>query len=140
MEKTEIRPLFQFMASQPKNSNFEGVKIFVGPKIILGYPILGFLTLRSTKKLYFSSKPKIGSQFQFTCFLPKKSNFEGVKIFLGPRICLRYPILIFLILESTKNSFLHQKYHKICKLKYCQFCDVFDEKNHFFGTFRGQKS
>ena len=43
-------------------------------------------------------------------------------------------------MKVPKNSFLHQKYHKICKLKYCQFCDVFDEKKHSFGTFRGQNS
>ena len=53
MEKTEIGPYFQFMASWPKKSNFEGVKIFLGPKIFLGYPILGFLTLKSTKKFCF---------------------------------------------------------------------------------------
>ena len=56
MEKTEIGPYFQFMASWPKKSNFEGVKIFLGPKIFLGYPILGFLTLKSTKKFCFWSK------------------------------------------------------------------------------------
>ena len=65
MEKTEIRPLFQLMASWPEKSNFEGVKTFLGPKKFRGYPILGFLTLKSTKKILFLIK----NVKKFTCWI-----------------------------------------------------------------------
>ena len=137
MEKTEIGPYFQFMASWPKKSNFEGVKIFLGPKIFLGYPILEFLTLKTPQKWYFSLKTKIGPQFQFTGSWPKKSKFEGVKIFLGTKIFFGYPILGFMTLKST--ICFHQKHHKIGNISTCKFFDVFDENKSFFGTFKGQK-
>ena len=41
MEKTEIRPLFQFMASWPKKSNFEWGQNILGPQNILGVPHFG---------------------------------------------------------------------------------------------------
>ena len=88
---------------------------------------------------YFSSKTKTGPQFRFTGSWPNKSNFEGIKIFFGHKIFLGYPILEFLTPISTnKMIFFHQKRHNIGNISTCNFCDIFDEKNHFW-YFQGSK-
>ena len=141
MEKTEIRPLFQFMASWPKKSNFEGVKIFLGPKIFLGYPILGFLTLKSTKKWFVLirniTKLAIFQHANFVMFLMKTNHFLVLLRVKNPKMeYLKHILGLKNILTPSKLDFLGQdpvnwNWGPIL---------VFDEKCHFFGTFKGQKS
>ena len=120
-----------------KNPTLRGSKYFRAPKYFRGTPFWDFWPLKVPKKWHFSSKTKIGPQFQFTGSWPKKSKFEGVKIFLGTKIFFGYPILGFLTLKST--ICFHQKHQKIGNISTCKFFDVFDENKSFFGTFKGQK-
>ena len=68
-----------------KNFNFEGVKLFLGPKTFSRYPILGFLTLKSTKKNdIFHQKPKLDLNFDSQAPGPKPT-LRGSKYFLAPK-------------------------------------------------------
>ena len=133
MEKTEIRPLFQFMASWPKKSNFEGVKTFLGPKKFRGYPILGFLTLKSTKKMTFFIKNQNWTSISIHRILAQKIQLWGGQNIFGPQNM--FDVLHFSIFDPWKYQKMicfHQKHQKICMLKYCQFCDVSDENKWYF--------
>ena len=141
MEKTEIRPLFQLMASWPKKSNFERVKTFLGPKKFRGYPILGFLTLKSTKKWFVLirniTKLAIFQHANFVMFLMKTNHFLVLLRVKNPKMeYLKHILGLKNILTPSKLDFLGQdpvnwNWGPIL---------VFDEKCHFFGTFKGQKS
>ena len=121
-----------------KNPTLRGSKYFRAPKYFRGTPFWDFWPLKVPKKWHFSSKTKIGPQFQFTGSWPKKSNFEGVKIFLGPKICLMYSILVFLTLESTKKWFVFIKnIKKFACWNIANFVMFLMKTN---GTFKGQKS
>ena len=61
-----------------KNPTLRGSKYFRAPKYFRGTPFWDFWPLKVPKKWHFSSKTKIGPQFQFTGSWPKKSNFEGI--------------------------------------------------------------
>ena len=121
-----------------KNPTLRWSKYFRDPKYFRGTPFWDFWPLKVPKKWHFSSKTKIGPQFQFTGSWPKKSNFEGVKIFLGPKICLMYSILVFLTLESTKKWFVFIKnIKKFACWNIANFVMFLMKTN---GTFKGQKS
>ena len=125
-----------------KNSKMGYPKNILAPKVILGYPILGFLTLKSTKKWFvlirnITKLAIFQHATNFVMFLIKTNNFlvllrvknpkmEYLKHILGPKN----------ILTPSKLDFLGQdpvnwNWGPIL---------VFDEKCHFFGTFKGQKS
>ena len=111
----------------------------MGPKIFLWYPILGFLTLKSTKKWCFSSKTKIGPQFWFTGSWPKKSNFEGIKILFGLKIFLGYPILKLLTPKSTKRmDFFIKNVTKLAIFQHANFL-IFLMKKIIFWYFQGPR-
>ena len=138
MEKTEIRPLFQLMASWPKKSNFEGVKTFLVPKKFWGYPTLGFLTLKSTKKMTIFIKNQNWTSILIHRLLAQKIQLWGCQIFLGPKICLMYSILVFLTLESTKKWFVFIKnIKKFACWNIANFVMLLMKTN---GTFKGHKS
>ena len=69
----------------PKNSNFEGVKIF------LGYPILGFLTLKTTKKIIFFFKIKNLTSIPIHRLLAQKIQLWGCQNILGPKNMFEVP-------------------------------------------------
>ena len=58
-----------------KNFNFEGVILFLGPKIFWRYPILGFLILKSNQK------PKLVLNFDSQAPGPKSTTLRGSKYF-----------------------------------------------------------
>ena len=125
MEKTEIGPPYQFMASWPKKFQLWGGQNTFGAQNNFGVP-----------RFRIFNKKKF--QFQFTGSLPKKFNFEGVKIFLGPKICLMYSILVFLTLESTKKWFVFIKnIKKFACWNIANFVMFLMKTN---GTFKGHKS
>ena len=85
MEKTEIRPLFQLMASWPKKIQLWGSQNIFGPQKILGYPILGFLTLKSTKKMTFFIKNQNWTSISIHRILAQKIQLWGGQNIFEPQ-------------------------------------------------------
>ena len=122
MEKTEIGPQFQFMASWPKKSNFERIKMFFWvPHFRIFYPY------KYQKMIFFHQKQKLDLNFNSWLPGPKHPSLRESKYFWVQKL-------------FWFQDFLHQKHHKIWNISTCKFCDVFDENKSFFDTFKGQKS
>ena len=70
MQKTKIRPCFQFWGLGTPKYKSKGVQIFFALKIFLGYPILGLLTPKTTKKWFLSKKMQPKTMFEFCPKIP----------------------------------------------------------------------
>ena len=76
MEKTEIGPQFQFMASWPKKSNFERIKMFFWvPHFRIFYPY------KYQKMIFFHQKQKLDLNFNSWPPGPKNPSLRESKYF-----------------------------------------------------------
>ena len=73
-----------------KNFNFEGVKLFLGPKNFLRYPILGFLNLKYQKMIFFI-KNQNWTSISIHRILAQKIQLWGDQNIIWPHNIFRVP-------------------------------------------------
>ena len=137
MEKTEIGPQFQFMASWPKKSNFERIKMFFWvPHFRIFYPY------KYQKMIFFHQKQKLDLNFNSWPPGPKNPSLRESKYFWVQKLfwfqdflTFRVPKkMIFFIKNITKfEIFQHANFVMFLMKKIFLKLD-------FFLTSKGQKS